>query len=84
MLNTRTTICLSSSRSWAKLAQAIQFVNKCSDREEEFAGEDRIDFNPIMSKTGDLERFEITASSFDLFQIGLRYGQLDENEKIQK
>ena len=78
----RQTIRLASSRSYAKLAKSIKDINEGMYAEDIFK-DDRIDFNPIMSKEGDLEHFEITASALDFFQIGLRYGRMEEKDSMQ-
>ena len=78
----RTTLSLASSRSYAKLAKSIKDINENLYGDDIFA-EDRIDFNPVMSSEGDLERFEITGTPLDFFQIGLRYGAMQEKEYLQ-
>lgn len=78
----RTTIRLASSRSYAKLARVIKYMNENLYAEEIFK-DDRIDFQDMYDENGNLTHFEITASPLDFFQIGLRYGSLDENEYLQ-
>lgn len=83
MSNSRTTIILSSFRSYARLAKVIKHLNENLYGDDIFK-EDRIELNPIMnSRTGDLEQFEITGTPLDFFQIGLRYGADEEKEYLQ-
>lgn len=77
----RITICLTSSRSYAKLVKAVSDMNKNIYGNEIFA-EDRIEFKDIYDKNGNLTHFEITGSPLDMFQIGLRYGHLEERDHL--
>jgi hypothetical protein len=43
--------------------------------------EERIEFQDVYAKDGTLTHFEITADPLDLFQIGLRYGALEEAKR---
>jgi hypothetical protein len=81
-LSDRTTIRLSSSRSYARLAYVIKSMNENMYAEEIFK-EDRIDFQDRYDQNGELTHFEITGSPLDFFQIGLRYGSLEENDKLK-
>jgi len=80
-MNTRTTICLTSSRSYAKLARVIVTLNELLYEADVFA-EDRIELKDIYDKEGALTHFEITGTPLDFFQIGLRYGRLEEKESL--
>lgn len=81
-MNNRTTILLASSRSYAKLARVIITLNELLYDAEVFA-EDRIEIKDIYDSEGELTHFEITGSPLDFFQIGLRYGRLEENESLE-
>lgn len=78
----RTTICISASRSYAKLAKAIIDLNDLGYSDALFA-EDRIDFKDVYDRAGNLTHFEVTGSPLDFFQIGLRYGKMVEKESMQ-
>ena len=78
----RTTICISASRSYAKLAKAIIDLNDLGYSDDLFA-EDRIEFKVVYDKGGNLTHFEVTGSPLDFFQIGLRYGHMVEKESMQ-
>jgi hypothetical protein len=80
-MNNRITICLASSRSYAKLARVIITLNELLYEADIFA-EDRIELNDVYDKEGALTHFEITGSPLDFFQIGLRYGRLEEKESL--
>ena len=81
-LSDRTTIRLSSSRSYARLAYVIKQMNENLYSAGIFES-DRIDFQDRFDQNGELTHFEITASPLDFFQIGLRYGSLEENDKLK-
>jgi len=82
MYNERTTICISASRSYAKLAKTIIDLNDLC-YSHELASEDRIEFKDVYDKGGNLTHFEVTGSPLDFFQIGLRYGHMVEKESMQ-
>ena len=80
MTSSKVTVLLASSRSYASLANAVQTVNQNLYGSESLS-EDRIEFNDVYAKDGTLTHFEITAAPLDLFQIGLRYGTLEEAKR---
>ena len=82
MIYDRTTIRLSSSRSYARLARVIKQMNENLYGEDIFKN-DRIDFQDKYDENGNLTHFEVTGSPLDFFQIGLRYGAAEENEYLQ-
>jgi len=77
----RMTIRLTSSRSYARLAKAVIDMNKNIYGNEIFA-EDRIEFKDAYDADGNLTHFEITGTALDMFQIGLRYGHMEEREHL--
>jgi hypothetical protein len=76
----KATVHISASRSYASLAKAILTVNENLYGDDLFS-EDRIEFKDVYAKDGTLTHFEITASPLDFFQIGLRYGTLEEAKR---
>ena len=78
--NDKVTILLSSSRSYASLARAIQTINENIYGEDEYAN-DRIVLKDFYEKDGSLHHFEITGTPLDLFQVGLRYGGYEEAKR---
>jgi hypothetical protein len=82
-MSQRTTLLLSSSRSYASLAKAILTVNENlygNERFAEFAA-DRVEFKDVYESDGSLSHFEIVGTPTDFFQIGLRYGAMEEVKK---
>lgn len=75
----RTTIRISSSRSYARLSRSIKALNDLAYSEDIFAN-DRIEFQDVYDQDGSLTHFEITGSPLDFFQIGLRYGSLETKQ----
>ena len=76
-MSQRTTLLLSSSRSYASLAKAILTINENLYGNEIFAA-DRVEFKDVYEKDGSLSHFEIVGTPTDFFQIGLRYGAMEE------
>jgi hypothetical protein len=76
------TICISNNRSYARLAKAVIDMNANLYKDEIFA-EDRIEFKPVYDAEYNLVHFEITGTPLDMFQIGLRYGRMEENEYLK-
>ena len=81
-MNNRTTILLASSRSYAKLARVIVTLNELLYEADVFET-DRIEIKDIYDAEGELTHFEITGSPLDFFQIGLRYGRLEQKEDLE-
>lgn len=77
----RMTIRLAASRSHAKIAKAVKDMNENIYGNEIFA-EDRVEFKDTYDADGNLTHFEITGSPLDFFQIGLRYGHMEEREHM--
>ena len=81
MTMNRMTIRLTHSRSYARLAKAVKDMNENIYGSDIFA-EDRIEFKPVYDSEYNLTHFEITGSPLDMFQIGLRYGHMEEREYL--
>jgi hypothetical protein len=82
-MSQRTTLLLSSNRSYATLAKAILTINENLYGNELFAA-DRIEFKDVYEKDGSLSHFEIVGTPTDFFQIGLRYGAMEEAKLQQR
>jgi hypothetical protein len=80
-MNNRITICLTASRSYAKLAKAVKDMNENIYGNEIFA-DDRVEFHDAYDADGNLTHFEITGTALDMFQIGLRYGHMEERDHL--
>ena len=76
----KATVHISASRSYASLAKAVHTLNDLLYGED-LTNEERIEFQDVYAKDGTLTHFEITAAPLDLFQIGLRYGALEEAKR---
>jgi hypothetical protein len=79
-MSERTTLFISSNRSYASLAKAILTINENLYRNEIFAA-DRVEFKDVYESDGSLSHFEIVGTPTDFFQIGLRYGAMEEAKR---
>ena len=79
-MSERTTLFISSNRSYASLAKAILTINENLYGNEIFAA-DRIEFKDVYESDGSLSHFEIVGTPTDFFQIGLRYGAMEEAKR---
>ena len=79
-MSERTTLFISSNRSYATLSQAVSAINENLYRNEIFAA-DRVEFKDVYESDGSLSHFEIVGTPTDFFQIGLRYGAMEEAKK---
>jgi hypothetical protein len=77
----RMTIRLTSSRSYARLAKAVKDMNENIYGSDLFA-DDRVEFHDAYDADGNLTHFEITGTALDMFQIGLRYGHMEERDHL--
>jgi hypothetical protein len=82
-MSQRTTLLLSSTRSYATLAKAVLIINENLYGNELFAA-DRIEFKDVYDKDGSLSHFEIVGTPTDFFQLGLRYGAMEEAKLQQR
>jgi hypothetical protein len=79
-MSQRTTLFISSNRSYASLAKAILTINENLYGNEIFAA-DRVEFKDVYESDGSLSHFEIVGTPTDFFQIGLRYGAMEEAKR---
>jgi hypothetical protein len=76
----RTQLILSSVRNYEFIKKAIDTINEnlySSDLWEN----DRIQMDVEQDEDGNMSRFIITGTALDFFQIGLRYGSLEEMKR---
>jgi hypothetical protein len=78
----KVTIRLSNTRSYSKLEQAVNRINETLYSDEMFK-DDRIELKPVLGEDKEIIHYEITAEPLNLFQVGLRYGNFEENEYLQ-
>jgi hypothetical protein len=79
----RTQLILSSVRNYEFIKKAIDTINEnlySSDLWEN----DRIQMDVEQDEDGNMSRFIITGTALDFFQIGLRYGGLEEMARAKK
>jgi hypothetical protein len=76
----RTQLILSSVRNYEFIKKAVDTINEnlySSDLWEN----DRIQMDVEKDEDGNMSRFIITGTALDFFQIGLRYGSLEEMKR---
>jgi len=78
----RITICLTANRSFGRLAKAVEDMNKNLYASDIWA-DDRVELKPVYDSEYNLMHFEVTGSPLDMFQIGLRYGHMEEKEYLK-
>ena len=79
----RTQLILSSVRNYEFIKKAIDTINEnlySSDLWEN----DRIQMDVEKDEDGNMSRFIITGTALDFFQIGLRYGSLEEKRQAKQ
>jgi len=79
----RTQLILSSVRNYEFIKKAVDTINEnlySSDLWEN----DRIQMDVEKDEDGNMSRFIITGTALDFFQIGLRYGALDERRQAEE
>jgi hypothetical protein len=74
---------LSSVRRLEFLNQAIEQINENLYSNELFK-DDRIKLEVELDEDGDVMRYMITGTPLDFFQIGLRYGGLEEQATAKR
>ena len=82
-MSQRTILLLSSNRSYATLSRAVKVINENLYGNELFAA-DRIKFEDKYDANGALTHFEVEVTPTDFFQLGLRYGAMEEAELQQR
>jgi hypothetical protein len=79
-MSDRTQLILSSVRSYEFIKKAIDTINENLYSNDLFMN-DRIQLDVELDEDGDMSRFIITGTALDFFQIGLRYGSLEEMKR---
>jgi hypothetical protein len=79
-MSDRTQLILSSVRSYEFIKKAIDTINENLYSNDLFK-DDRIQLDVELDEGGDMSRFIITGTALDFFQIGLRYGSLEEMKR---
>lgn len=79
----RTQLILSSTRDYQFLKTAVNAINENLYKGDLFVN-DRIEMEIQHDKDGDFTRYIITGTPLDFFQIGLRYGALEETARAEK
>ena len=79
----RTQLILSSTRNYEFLKTAVDAINENLYKGDLFVN-DRIEMEIQHDKDGDFTRYIITGTALDFFQIGLRYGALEEMARAKK
>jgi hypothetical protein len=79
----RTQLILSSVRNYEFLKTAVDAINENLYSNELFEN-DRIQMDVQYDEDGIAERYIIHGTALDFFQIGLRYGSLEETARAEK
>lgn len=79
----RTQLILSSTRNYEFIKKAVNAINENLYKGDLFVN-DRIEMEIQHDKDGDFIRYVITGTALDFFQIGLRYGALEETARAEK
>jgi hypothetical protein len=83
MTSERTQLLLSSARKLEFIKKAIDTINENLYSNELFK-DDRVQLEYELDEDGDVMRYLITGTPLDFFQIGLRYGNLEEQDRAEK
>lgn len=79
----RSQLILSSTRNYEFIKKAVNAINENLYKGDLFVN-DRIEMEIQHDKDGDFIRYVITGTALDFFQIGLRYGALEETARAEK
>ena len=79
----RTQLILSSVRNYEFIKTAVDQINQNLYSNELFEN-DRIQMEVQYGEDGTMDRFIVTGTALDFFQIGLRYGALEETARAKK
>jgi hypothetical protein len=82
-MSDRSQLILSSVRNYEFLKKAIDAINENLYKDDLWVN-DRIQMDVEQDEDGNMNRFIITGTALDFFQIGLRYGGLEEAARIKK
>lgn len=79
----RTTLIISKTRDEKFLFRSVIDLNE-NLYEKGWQEKERIELNVIKNEeTGEVEHYEMTGTAFDFFQIGLRYGRMEERAYLK-
>jgi hypothetical protein len=76
----RTQLILSSVRNYEFIKKAVDTINENLYSSDLWVN-DRIQMDVEQDEDGNMSRFIITGTALDFFQIGLRYGSLEEMKR---
>ncbi len=79
----RTQLILSSVRNYEFIKKAVDAINENLYSSDLWVN-DRIQMDVEQDEDGNMSRFIITGTALDFFQIGLRYGGLEEMARAKK
>ena len=79
----RTQLILSSVRNYEFIKKAIDTINENLYSSDLWVN-DRIQMDVEQDEDGTMSRFIITGTALDFFQIGLRYGGLEQEATAKK
>ena len=79
----RTQLILSSVRNYEFLKKAVNAINENLYSSDLWVN-DRIQMDVEQDEDGTMSRFIITGTALDFFQIGLRYGGLEQEATAKK
>ena len=79
----RTQLILSSVRNYEFIKKAIDTINENLYSSDLWVN-DRIQMDVEQDEDGNMSRFIITGTALDFFQIGLRYGGLEQEATAKK
>ena len=83
MTSERTQLLLSSVRRYDLLKKSIDTINE-NLYSSELWKDDRIKLEIEIDDDGSPARYLITGTPLDFFQLGLRYGTLEEQDRAEK
>jgi hypothetical protein len=79
----RTQLILSSVRNYEFIKKAIDAINENLYKDELWEGH-RIEMEVTTLPTGEHAQYVIHGTALDFFQIGLRYGSLEEKKQAKQ
>jgi hypothetical protein len=82
-MSQRTQLILSSVRNYEFIKKAIDTINENLYSNDLFVN-DRIQMDVQYCEDGSMDRFIVTGTALDFFQIGLRYGSLEEKRHAKE
>jgi hypothetical protein len=83
MTSERTQLLLSSARKLEFLKKAIDTINENLYKDDLFVN-DRVQLEYELDEDGEVMRYLITGTPLDFFQLGLRYGNLEEQDRAER